>query len=57
MDIIRDVKILHTKRGSKMKQSMETYYYDAVSAAGFLTSQMIWWCGTIDRTGTIYNGT
>ena len=57
MVIIRDVKILHTKRGSKMKQSMETYYYDAVSAAGFLTSQMIWWCGTIDRTGTIYNGT
>ena len=40
-----------------MKQKMETYYYDAVSAAGFLTSQMIWWCATTDRTGTIYNGT
>ena len=29
---------------------MEKYYYDAVSAAGFVTSQMIWWSGIIDRT-------
>jgi len=26
-----------------MEQRMETYYYEAVSASGFLTSQMIWW--------------
>lgn len=40
-----------------MKQSMKTYYYDAVSQAGFATSQMIWWMRSIDRTELNSNGT
>jgi len=40
-----------------MKQSMATYYYDAVSKAGFATSQMIWWMRSIDRTEVNSNGT
>ena len=40
-----------------MKEGMETYYYNAVSAAGFATSQMIWWMRSIDRLETNTNGT
>ena len=40
-----------------MNTAMETYYYDAVSAAGFLTSQMIWWSRSIDRTEVMADGT
>tara|TARA_R110002096_G_scaffold276467_1_gene470530 strand:- start:786 stop:902 length:117 start_codon:yes stop_codon:yes gene_type:complete len=34
---------------------METYYYDAVSAAGFLTTQMLWWSDITDREGAMSN--
>jgi hypothetical protein len=34
---------------------METYYYDAVSAAGFLTTQMLWWSDMTDRTEVMSN--
>ena len=40
-----------------MKEGMETYYYNAVSATGFATSQMIWWMRSIDRMETNTNGT
>ena len=40
-----------------MNIAMETYYYDAVSAAGFLTSQMIWWSDITDRTEVMVDGT
>mgnify|MGYP003635508042 len=40
-----------------MSERMETYYYDAVSAAGLLTSQMIWWSRSIDQREYMTNGT
>ena len=40
-----------------MKKGMKTYYYNAVSAAGFATSQMIWWMRSIDRTEAFTNET
>ena len=40
-----------------MHTAMEKYYYDAVSAAGFLTSQMIWWSDMIDRTEVMVDET
>lgn len=40
-----------------MNMRMETYYYDAVSAAGFLTSQMIWWSDITDRTKAVADET
>ena len=40
-----------------MNIAMETYYYNAVSAAGFLTSQMIWWSDIIDWTEVMVDGT
>tara|TARA_R110001632_G_scaffold52986_1_gene130903 strand:- start:1396 stop:1518 length:123 start_codon:yes stop_codon:yes gene_type:complete len=39
-----------------MNIAMETYYYNAVSAAGFLTSQMIWWSDIIDWTEVMVDG-
>jgi len=40
-----------------MNIAMKTYYYNAVSAAGFLTSQMIWWSDITDRTEVMVDGT
>lgn len=40
-----------------MKSGMETYYYNAVSATGFATSQMIWWMRSRDHMEINTNGT